>query len=207
MFRLIETHIQSIVDSIPTTHVRDYDWLVENIDRAGESEYQSKYRAYWAMNAARLSPSYYQEYFRRLAAATDGTPTLGSLVGSLYMVPTHRNERQSLQFSFATKLIHMKNRRSPIYDSQIAAFYFFREPARTLSLENRISQLESFHGFLRSEYARILANDLLAASITAFRVAFRPVYFTDEKIIDSLIWAFVSRLRNGATREGTVIYS
>jgi hypothetical protein len=101
----------------------------------------------------------------------------------------------------------MKNRQLPIYDSQIAAFYFFREPARTLSLENRISQPESFHGFLRSGYARILANDLLAASITAFRAAFLPVYFTDQKIIDSLIWAFVSRLRNGATREGSVIYS
>ncbi|WP_295587696.1 hypothetical protein [uncultured Lamprocystis sp.] len=207
MFRLIETHIRSIVGSIPAAHVRDYDWLVENIDRAGESEYQSKYRAYWAMNAARLGPSYYQEYFGRLAAATDSMPTLGNLAGDLYKLPTHRNERQSLQFSFATKLIHMKNRRLPIYDSQIAAFYFFREPARTLSLGNRISQLESFHGFLRSEYARILANDLLAASITAFRAAFLPVYFTDEKVIDSLLWAFVSRLRSGATREGSVIYS
>lgn len=207
MYSLIEAHAQSIVGSIPVAHVRDYDWLVENIDRTGESEYQSKYRAYWAMNTARLSPSYYQEYFGRLAKATDSMPTLGSLVASLYKVPTHRNERQSLQFSFATKLIHMKNRRMPIYDSQIAAFYFFREPARTLSLENRIGQLENFHVFLRSEYARILANDLLAASIAAFRTALLPVYFTEEKVIDSLIWAFVSRLRNGATRDASVIYS
>jgi hypothetical protein len=80
VFRLIETHIQSIVGSIPAAYVRDYDWLVENINRAGESEYQSKYRAYWAMNAARLSPSYYQEYFGRLATAKDSMPTLGSLV-------------------------------------------------------------------------------------------------------------------------------
>ena len=101
----------------------------------------------------------------------------------------------------------MKNRRMPIYDSQIAAFYFFREPARTLSLENRIGQLENFHVFLRSEYARILANDLLAASLTAFRTALLPVYFTEEKVIDSLIWAFVSRLRNGGTRDASVIYS
>jgi hypothetical protein len=99
VFHLIETHIQSIVGSIPAAHVRDYDWLVENIDRAGESEYRSKYRAYWAMNAARLSPSYYQEYFGRLATATDSMPTLGNLVESLYKVPTHWNERQSLQFS------------------------------------------------------------------------------------------------------------
>ena len=71
MFRLIEAHCDSVVASILPAHVRDYDWLVENLRRVGESQYQARYRAFWAMNAARLSPSYCAEYFRRLEADCD----------------------------------------------------------------------------------------------------------------------------------------
>ena len=206
MFRLIEAHCESVVASIPPAHVHDYDWLVENLRLVGESQYQKKYRVFWAMNVARLSPSYCAEYFRRLESATGSLTALGSLVTDLYKLPTQANGRRGLQFSFATKLLHMQDRHSPIYDSQVAAFYFFREPDRSLDLQQRVKRLEDFHTFLRRQYARILENGLLTKSIAAFRAEFNPVHFTDEKIIDSLIWAFVSKLRNGSLQDGSVIY-
>ncbi|MBI1814602.1 MAG: hypothetical protein HYR72_06470 [Deltaproteobacteria bacterium] len=206
MFQLIEAHSETLVASILPTHVPNYDWLVENIGRAGDSAYQSKYRAFWAMNAARLSPAYCAEYFRRLAAAGRRQPALASLATDLFNVPTQSKGRQSLQFSFVTKLVHMHDHHSPIYDSQIAAFYFFRQPDRGLDLAQRVERLVNFHAFLSREYARILANGLLRKSMAAFRARFKPVHFTDEKVIDSLIWATVSRLRDGGLRDGSVIY-
>lgn len=206
MFGLIEAHCQNVVASIHPAHVREYDWLVENLHRVGQLEYQARYRKFWAMNAARLSPSYCAEYFRRLEAAARSLPALGSLVTDLYKVPAQAKGRQSLQFSFATKLLHMQDRHSPIYDSQVAAFYFFREPDRALDLQQRVKRLEDFHAFLRREYARILADGLLTKSIAAFRAKFKPLRFTEEKVIDSLIWAFVSRLRNGGLGDGSIVY-
>jgi hypothetical protein len=206
MFRLIEAHCESVVASVPQDHVPNYDWLVENLRQVGELQYQARYRVFWAMNVVRPSPIYCAEYFRRLEAATGNLPMLGSLVTDLYNLPVQANGRQSLQFSFATKLLHMQDRHLPIYDSQIAAFYFFQEPDRSLDLRQRVKRLDDFHAFLRRQYARILEDGLLTKSIAAFQAQFKPVHFTDEKIIDSLIWAFVSKLRNGGLQDGSVIY-
>lgn len=205
MFRVIEAHCSDVVASIEPRHVTEYDWLVENLVSVREAEYQHRYRMYWVMNAARLSASYCTEYFRRLEAAAQSMPELGRLALELYEVPAQSNDRQSLQFSFVTKLLHMRDRHLPIYDSLVADFYFF-EPERSPDLELRIKHLELFYAFLRYEYARVLVDGLLTRSIAAFRDRFKPVHFTDEKIIDSLIWAFVSKLRRGGLLDGAITY-
>jgi len=47
---------------------------------------------------------------------------------------------------------------------------------------------------------------LLAPAIRHFRIEFDPQHFTDEKVIDSLIWGYVSLLRNGGIINGHVQY-
>jgi hypothetical protein len=100
----------------------------------------------------------------------------------------------------------MTNPRLPIYDSMVADFYFYDSPANKQPLAQRIKHLVSFHDFLTSEYARILRLGLLSPAIQMFRQQFNPLHFTDEKIIDSLIWAFVSQLKNGGLPHGRIIY-
>ncbi len=141
-----------------------------------------------------------------LQAAQANRPLFGNLAQQLYNTPTHGNGRQSLQCSFATKLLHMVNPNAPIYDSLVAAFYFFQEPGRNKPLGQRIAAYVAFHTFLAEEYRRILANGLLAASIQAFRQQFNPQHFTDEKVIDSLLWTYVALLRSGGVTSGTIIY-
>jgi hypothetical protein len=100
----------------------------------------------------------------------------------------------------------MTNQRIPIYDSRIAAFYFFATPANK-TLQRRINRFVSFHSFLIGEYARVLQNNLLATAIQEFKRQLNPRRFTDEKIVDSLIWAFVGLLRKGALMNGQIVYS
>jgi hypothetical protein len=163
------------------------------------------------MNAARLSPSFYVAYFGALKAATMQNTTLGSLAHTLHAASTNSKGRQSLQFSFATKLLHITNPHLPIYDSQVAAFYFFQEPdikdpKDPQDLQRRISAFVTFHDFLKQEYARVLQNNLLATAIHEFRLRLNPQHFTDEKIVDSLVWAFVGLLWKGALTNGQIIY-
>jgi hypothetical protein len=66
--------------------------------------------------------------------------------------------------------------------------------------------LVAFHGFLTQEYARVLNGGLLASAIQEFRLRLNPQHFTDEKIVDSLIWAFVALLRKGALPKGQIVY-
>jgi len=204
MYDLINQFAQTVVGSISLDHVTDYEWLVQNVGQATTPDYQKRYRRFWAMNVAQLSPAFYTTYFGTLSAAASHVPTLTSVTQTLHDASARQNGQKSLQFSFATKLLHMTNQHSPIYDSQVAAFYFFQEPST--DLQPRIDGLVAFHGFLTQEYARVLNGGLLATAIQEFRLRLKPQHFTDEKIVDSLIWAFVALLRKGALPRGQVVY-
>jgi hypothetical protein len=156
------------------------------------------------MNAARLSPAFYTAYFGALIAAKNQTPTLSNVAQILHAASARESGQKSLQFSFATKLMHMTNPYLPIYDSQVTAFYFFQEPSTIL--QQRINGLVAFHVFLTHEYARVISGNFLAIAIQEFRDRLKPRNFTDEKIVDSLIWAFVALLRKGALPRRQVVF-
>jgi hypothetical protein len=207
MYILINRFAEAVVGFIPHNHVADYEWLLQNTAQVTTPDYQKKYRLYWAMNVAQMSPLFYAAYFRTLDIAMKQTVTLREVAQILYDASARRDGRQSLQFSFATKLLHMTNPSLPIFDSQIAGFYFFQEAATGLNLQQRIDGFAAFHDFLVNKYARVLKCGLLAEAIQEYRCQLKPQHVTDEKIVDSLIWAFVGLLRKGALPKNQVTYS
>jgi hypothetical protein len=206
MYSLINQYAGTILGTIARNHVTEYDWLLQNIAQVNEQDYQRRYRAYWAMNAAQLSPDFYTAYFAALDEARDRALTLDVLSRRLYDASARRDGSRSLQFSFATKLLHMANPHLPIYDSKVAGFFFFRAAPGDLPLDQRISRLVTFHGFLTQEYARVLNDRLLAVAIEPFRQQLQPQHFTDEKCIDSLLWAFVTLLEGGGLPNRQIVY-
>ncbi|MGD1069673.1 MAG: hypothetical protein ABSB15_05990 [Bryobacteraceae bacterium] len=192
--------------SLERDFIFDYDWIIKNLQLVETPQYQGRYRKYWAMNAARLSAPWCDAYFGELRSALDCPTSLGDLVDRLYGMPTHGNGRRSLQFSFATKLLHTADRRTPIYDSFVASFYFFQPLDGDRALQDRIDHLLSFQNFLSAEYKRILENGFLASSIQAFRSKFNPQHFTDVKIVDLLIWAWAKVLNQGGLIERRIVF-
>jgi hypothetical protein len=73
MYSLINQFAQLVVGAIPPNHVADYEWLLQNTAHLTTSDYQRKYRLYWAMNVAQLSPPFYSAYFGALGAALKQT--------------------------------------------------------------------------------------------------------------------------------------
>jgi hypothetical protein len=188
----INDNIDHILHAISPSHVAQYDWLIQNIHQIAEPEYQRRYKTFWRLNGAGLSQNYCHAYFQYLQAGLDNNALhLNILAHELYQIPINTN-RQALQFSFCTKLCHMLNREIPIYDSRIRIFYNFVEPIRELPVVQRIDGYVQFHQFLINEYNRVLNEGLLAPSIQAFRQHLGPQHFTDIKVIDSLIWAFIN---------------
>jgi hypothetical protein len=186
----INENIDRLLQSILPAHVADYDWLVQNIHHVTELEYQKRYKKYWVLNGAALSKEFIKKYFEQLQSGLNNNiPQLDILVNQLYKIPM-RQDTYILHFSFCTKLCHMLNRNLPIYDSNIRRFYNFTPPGTNLLVQQRISQLIEFHQDLVNEYDRVLDNGLLTLSIQKFRQRFSPQYFTDIKVIDSLIWAY-----------------
>ncbi len=207
MYRIIEQFAPKVVGTIPADFVTEYEWLLRNLALVKSPEYQKKYRKYWAMNVAQLGADFYTVYFGNLELATRQLPIIVDLVQTLYNSYKRRDGRQTIQFSFATKLLHMASPQLPIYDSRVAAFYFFQEPSLNLGAQQRIDCFIAFYDFLSREYARVLQEGLLAGAIQAFRDRFNSQHFTDEKIIDLLIWAFVTLLNKGGLPSRQIVYS
>jgi len=205
MYHFINEQIESIIESFDAGHVRKYDWLVAHLHQAGNVEFQKKYRTFWRMNAARLSQGFCDRYFEILQEKQQNQLNLKEIVYSLYDVPSNSKGKNSLQFSFSTKMAHMVNQNLPIYDSLISEFYFF-EPNARMELDDRVTELLDFYTFLQAEYLRIQEEGLLKHSIRAFRKHFNPQYFTDAKVIDSLLWAFVSFMYDGALVDRLVVF-
>ena len=99
----------------------------------------------------------------------------------------------------------MVDQNLPIYDSLVSEFYFF-EPNTRNNKKTRIEELLTFYNFLQTEYLRIQQEGLLKDSIHLFREHFSPKHFTDAKVIDSLLWAFINFMYDGALTKRKVVF-
>lgn len=174
---------------------------------AEDATFQRAYRGYWAMNGARLSTAFLDRYFRLMDERRGDTAVeIEEVVNDLWSVPTHRNGRKSVQFSFASKLVHTVDPTKPIFDSLVCRFYFLPDPSG--SADARLAELVTSYRFLQHEHRRVVDGGLLEPGIRSFRDRFAAAVdgWTDQRVIDVLIWAFVKYLRAGALRRGTVRY-
>lgn len=213
MYGYIISHADQLVRGLDGSgHVEDYAWLLDrlhHVNVSGDSEFQRKYKHFWAMNVARLDDVYLNEYFQYLEASKNSgrtTSSVADVAKYLHQFQTGKGGKQSLQFSFASKLVHMIDPARPVYDRLVERFYFLPEPQ--CSGIDRLEELNKSYEFLRREHARILKLGLLHPAIAVFERHFSnlPIAVTKEKIIDSLIWGYVSLLAKGAVRDGSITY-
>ncbi len=214
MYTLIKQNIEALLAAINRQDdIQPYVWLLEtlpNVDIAEHAEFQRVYRRYWQLNPARLSPEYLAAYFaylEQLKRQPIEEVTVETAARHFLTVPTHRNGRQSLQFSFASKLVHMLRTEQPVYDSMVESFSFLPSGGAKKTTEQKLARLLVSHTFLYHEYERVLQRGLLAAAIARFREHFQVNEgYSDRKVIDTLIWKFVGFLKSGAIRDGVVVY-
>jgi len=197
MYELINRNARKIVQNLAreTNVVSEYEWLLEHTSpqHIGSEDYQKRYKSYWEVNLIRPSKSWVDAYFATLHGAVQNGAALQSVVEQIFATPVHSNGKKSVQFSFASKLLHMTQPSLPIYDSFVAEFYFFSPPSVSDPQKKIFVYLE-FHNFLVEETARIRKDDLVKPAIAEFRSHFIPKCCSDQKIIDSLIWSFVDLL-------------
>jgi len=210
MYKYINAYADTLLqDSKLDRAVRDYCDLCRDFDVtdvANDTEYQRRFRRFWALNAARLNDQWIRRYFNLLQSHKGRSDaSLESIVHALASAPT--TPREALQFSFATKFLHMLDQTQPVYDSLIASFYFFSPPGPDRPFDRRLSRLLQFHQFLQSEYRRVIATGMLSAAAQQFRAAFpNAASLTDVKVTDFLIWTYVRCLRGGAQEHGRLLF-
>lgn len=210
VYRLINEHRDTLIAAIDRiSDVRSYLELrlrlLSSQSAATDAAFQRAYRVYWRMNVARLDDAFYDRYFAILERCNEGGHADVRQV--VLELASATAGKKSLQFSFATKLAHMVEPELPVYDSFVAAFYFYEPPPSDKPLDVRLEHLMTFYDFLRGEYRRVIEHRLLRPAVQAFRTHFDlPSVVGDERIIDWLLWVWVSELRSGAQQRGQVLY-
>lgn len=213
MYGLINSNIDTLLCSINRKKdIEPYIWLLETlpeIDVTNHPKFQQVYRDYWKLNPARLDDKFVAAYFSLLQELKNQTDiNVEAVSRHLLNTPSHTNGRHSLQFSFASKLVHMLKPDHPVYDKMVDDFFFFPSGAAKEVREVKLTRLLSSYSFLSQEYKRILEQDLLVGAIITFRQHFQVgENYTDQKIIDTLIWKFVSFLRSGAIINSVIVYT
>jgi hypothetical protein len=212
MYELINGNIDTLLCSINRKKdIEPYIWLLETlpgVDVTNHPKYQQVYRDYWKLNPARLDDKFVAAYFSLLQELKNHTEISVEVVSrNLLKTPSHTG-RYSLQFSFASKLVHMLKPDHPVYDKMVDDFFFFPTGTAKEAREAKLARLLTSYRFLFQEYERILEQELLSDAIIKFRKYFHVCNgYTNQKIIDTLIWKFVSLLRSGAIINSVIVYT
>lgn len=210
MYSIINENIDKIIKFLNPESINEYVWIRERFNQinvAKDVEFQRRYRVYSRMYGARLSEDYCSRYFGYLEYYKKKRKVdIKRLSKLLYKIPTHLNGKKSLQFSFTTKLVHMVDTHRPIYDQMVRDFFYLPEPKQNWTFNEKLENYLSSYSFLIHEYKRVLKSGLLSRAIKEFRKNYKISSYTDEKIIDTLIWCFVGTAKNGEVRSGKFKY-
>jgi len=152
-------------------------------DEKVDETFRNDYKRFWRFRG--VNREWQARYFRLLQniKRNGAQPDWEEICDK---TPGTRQDSPSIEFSFATKLAHMVDPTRPIYDGNVRALYLLKEP------NGNVNYCHEVYNFLVTEYARVKGDHLLDESLNRFRQELNPgTSFTDEKIIDSLIWVFV----------------
>jgi hypothetical protein len=190
----INRNADAIVENIGLEALGVYQFLRGRFAQpraAADPVFQFVFRSFYRLDNAGLTPEFKAAYFEILGRYAAGvTPDVAAIVRELSRYLTLRG-KQTLQFSFATKLASTVNPEIPIYDSLVAKMYGFVVPSWYEAFEARLATLCAFHTFLSQDYQRILATGVLNRAIEAFECAYGELAsaLPPKKKLDFLVWS------------------
>lgn len=191
---LINTNLADILDYIDKESIVVYDFLRSRYKQISEepkkntaNDYLFKfvYRTYYRLDNAGLTDDLKNKYFELLDSKTID---LEILLNKLYDIKSLRGYN-TVQFSFATKLLHTINNDLPVYDSYVAHIIDIK-PSGTGKVQ-KISSCLKCYADLKDLYANLRVNDEMKALISKFKETFPEIAdISDVKCIDFMLWAY-----------------
>lgn len=146
--------------------------------------FQFVFRSYYRLDGAGLGDDLKTAFFKLLGHKEDN---LEKILRKLHDIRTLRN-KNTVQFSFATKLLHTLDEENPIFDSRVTKV--IRKPVTGASGDDRINSSIGFYKDLKSIYDDLLEESEIKKVILKFRKKFdvNPKQVSDSKVLDFIIW-------------------
>lgn len=186
-------HAEPVVSGVTAKSVENYCRIGSRYGAgpvADDDEFQRFFAYFYRMTRRGLTQQFRHRYFELLDSYR-GVPVIDieAIVRELHSIPNSRN-RNTLQYSFATKLAHTANTSYPIYDSLVAKSLGFR-PVYYGDFEQRLARLSAFYAQVASMYSDWRSDSRMQSVISEFRRVYGvgSDQVSDVKVIDFLMWS------------------
>jgi len=128
-----------------------------------DGEFKSSFQNFYKLNGAGLTPRFVEHYFELLSKSDEKT-SLYDILQKLYRIPNYKGKK-TVQFSFATKLLHTVDNDKPIYDSKVA-YVLKLGTAYSLKGDAKILWCENTYKDLQNKYTELLGNEKIKKVIS-----------------------------------------
>jgi hypothetical protein len=150
--------------------------------------FQFCFRSFYQLDSAGLTSEWKTEFFNILEANRNSEPiNIDDIAKKLYAIETSRG-RNSLQFSFITKLNNLVHPNEPIYDSKVAKVFGF-VPPQNKDFEKKLNIYLEFYQKIKSTYDNLAKNEKMIEVLKNFDEEFPSNGLSKIKKIDFVIWA------------------
>jgi hypothetical protein len=190
----ISNNLNAIIANIAHESVDVYQYLkteFENIDVSENYFFQFVFRSFYGLDSAGLKHDFKKKYFELLQLNKGNpSPDFRSIIKQLYEIKNIK-EKESLQISFTSKLIHTLQNDYPIYDSKVASLMRFPYLPSSVNIDDRIDgymrQIEELKG-LYSSIEKNLDKKFLIEFDTHFKNQLKTPISIQKKI-DFILWS------------------
>jgi len=183
-----------ILSNINDESISVYIFLKNEYKKGGIKEntlFQFVFRSFYRLDNAGLGDEIKNKYFKLLS---NKNVNLEMILCELYEIPTKRNLK-TIQFSFATKLLHTIDNHLPIYDAEASRILGVRVSGKTK--DEKIKSCIGTYEKMKSIYLEIIDDKEILKLIKKFKERFKlkDNEITNEKILDFIIWS-LGKLNN-----------
>ncbi|MDD3608083.1 MAG: hypothetical protein PHQ20_04850 [Candidatus Moranbacteria bacterium] len=146
--------------------------------------FQFVFRSYYRLDSAGLSEGIKNEYFDLMAQQVTN---LKKILLELYKIKTLRN-KNTVQFSFATKLLHTIDENNPIWDTEVVRVMKIKISG--LGYKEKIESCYESYEKLKQRFEDLLVDKRSKKVIFQFRNKFKvnKNQISDVKVLDFIIW-------------------
>ncbi len=187
----INNHSEAIVNNLEPESIAVYKYLKSEFHRTNVAEnlvFQFLYRSFYRIDNAGLSPHFKTEYFKILEEEKNrDAHDIATILRRLYDFK-NRKDQNSIQFSFATKLLNTVDNDFPIYDSEVARVFGYARPYQT-NIEAKLAVYLNQLQHITDAYKTIVKEALIEPALICFDLKFKQHGLPEMKRMDFLFWS------------------
>lgn len=187
----IEEKKEDIINRLNPESIEVYGFLQKEFSKGdviNNPLFQFVYRSYYRLDNAGLSSEFKAEYFNIMEENRNLEHIdIEDIVKRLYEIKRLKGDN-SVQFSFATKLIHTIDVNYPIYDSEVARVFGFPTSYYIKDKDRKLERFIKWHNYIKKTYHEIISDHLLEKTMQLFDTKYLKNDLSNVMKIDFIFW-------------------